>query len=182
MRGFWGITPLWDETYRWAPKRHILDENRVDWCKICRSGAHRVGCAFAQQVTGKKLRGPYISPTWGAATPQPIIKNFGLTVGLTDDINCSNFCIDRLRGLRSVRCWKWQFPLLSDHCPKHSVERYRAYTWWWIYVCFGILNFQAGFKNNLKSSLIVMEHCKHVNFMMTNMQSPTTCIWSIPDC
>jgi hypothetical protein len=57
-----------DET----PKRHILGRNRVDWCITCGRRAFGVGCAFAQQVTGKKerkLREPYISPIWGAETP-----------------------------------------------------------------------------------------------------------------
>jgi hypothetical protein len=50
-----------------------------------------VGCAFAQQVTGKKLRESNISHIWGAATPRPVIMNFGLLGGLVDVINSSNF-------------------------------------------------------------------------------------------
>ena len=45
-----------------------------------------------------KLRGPYISPIWGAATPQVIIMNFDLLVDLADVINFSNFGIDRMGG------------------------------------------------------------------------------------
>jgi hypothetical protein len=91
------MSPI-DET----PEGHILDRSRVDWCITCGARAFGVGCAFAQQVTGKK-NSPN-SPIWGAETPRRIIMNFGLLVGLADIMNSLNFCIDRLRGFCSVKC------------------------------------------------------------------------------
>jgi hypothetical protein len=44
------------------------------------------------EVTGKKLRQSTTSPILGAATPQPIIMNFGPNCGPTDIINFTNFC------------------------------------------------------------------------------------------
>ena len=101
-----------------GPQRHILGRNRVDWCIICGTRALGVGCALAEQNTGKKSASrqfhPYGEPS---RDPPPIIMNFGLHGGPTDLINCPNFCFDRLRGFCSVWCWKWPFPIRSDHCP-----------------------------------------------------------------
>jgi hypothetical protein len=61
MRGFWGQLPHGMRRIDETPKRHILGQNRVDWCIICGARALGVGCALAREVTGKKyFREPYI--------------------------------------------------------------------------------------------------------------------------
>jgi hypothetical protein len=129
MRSFSGITPPWNETYWWDPhKAHPWLKPRRLMYNMWGPSARGWLCTCPRSHL-KKLRQPYISPIWGAATPRPIIMNFGLLDGPANIINCSNFCLDRLEGFCSARCWNWPFPTLSDHCPQHSVERYRAYTW-----------------------------------------------------
>jgi hypothetical protein len=105
MRGFLGITPPRDETYRWDPRRaHLWPEPRrlvyigIYWCiGVMGSSVRGQLCVCPTSHRKKKLREPYNSPIWGAVTPRLIIMNFDLLGGPTDAMNCSNFCTDRLR-------------------------------------------------------------------------------------
>jgi hypothetical protein len=106
LRGFWEETPHGRRPFDETPQRHILGRNRVDWSAIYGTQALGVGCALAQQNTGKNFTCQQLHPYGEPRIPPPIIMNFGL-LGSPADVISSKNSLWLVKGFLFSSCKKW---------------------------------------------------------------------------